>query len=400
MSHACNSHLDRTPVGVRVRHVAGRALSALTLAALLLVAPPAGAAQVRWPVRVLVPEPGNLQLLAFWVALGAGYFAEEGIDVVPVSPASPALAQSAFTDGDAPAALLPAPVYERLIAEELPFVLVANLLANDPIDLVVLRATAEARGLAATAKLADRLRAMRGLRIGVGPHPRPRLAALFASEGLDVDAVAKVVVVRGDEQNEALASGRVDALYTHTPFLENAIVDEGAVVVARPSAGEVPALADRQIHALAVTRALLEADPRLVAGLVRAIARAERLVQRDAGATEDAVLRALPSRDRAHVSVLVSLYGPAVPASPEVSSRKITRELAFYPDGQSPPDLAGKDLERFVYADPDARARGNERSLSRTVSFLAGVVALLVALVAVLGERVNSRGARGPDTFV
>ena len=365
-------------------------LGACVAVALLAAAPAFAAPSARTTVRVLVPEEGNLQLLAFWVALGAGYFAEAGITVEPVVPPSPAMAQAAFVRGETEVALLPAPVYERLIDERFPFVLEANLLSSDPIDLVVPRPLAEARGLRRDLPLAERLRAMRGMRIGVGPHPRPRLAALFASQGLDVDATVRVVIVPGKEQNAALAAGEVDALYTHTPFLEDAILDQGAVLIVDPSGGEVPALTGRQIHALAVTRALAERQPTLVDALVDGIARAERLVHEDARGTTNAVLRALPMRDRAHVERLVAIYAAAVPVTPRVSVAAIRRELAFFPDGATVPSFAGVSLERFVRVPPSRRPAG---LAARSLPAFRVAFALALALIALWASARSTRQA-------
>ena len=377
MSLLCDFHLGRACAGPRARGRSGRAGVVFGVVLALLAPSSSSASPARTPVQILIPEPGNLQLLAFYVALGAGYFESVGLDVSPVSPPSPALAQGYFTSGEAPVALLPAPVYERLIEERFAFVLVANLLANDPIDLVVPRALADARGLTRPESLADRLRAMKGLRIGVGPHPRPRLVALFASQGLDVDSLLKVVVVPGKEQEEALASGEVDALYTHTPFLEDALVDQGAVVVVDQSRGEVPELTGRQIHVLGVARTFAQAHPAVVRALVAAIAHGEALVHANAGAATDAVLRALPSRDRAHVERLVALYAPAVPTTPRVTTRAIVKELAFYPDGAQPPDLRGIELDRFVAAEP-AHQRGK---LAFPLAVLVAVLGMIAALI-------------------
>lgn len=387
---ACNTHVDRARSGglARCRGVWGlltfAVVLALTSASRLASADERNT--TRGTVRVLVPDEGNLQLLAFYVALGARDFAREGVDVVPTSPSSPALVQGAFTNGEADVALLPAPVYERLIEERAPFVLVANLLQNDPIDLVVAKSVADERGLRDAAPLKERLSRLRGLRIGVAPHPRSRLVALFRSQGLDVEAIAQVVVVPGKQQDDALARGEVDALYAHTPFLENALVDQGAVVVANQSGGEVAALTGRQIHALAVKRSLAQAKPDVVRALVRAIARAEsRIHERPEEAVND-VLRALPARAPEKVRVLVSLYAPAVPKTPRVSVEAIRKEVAFYPEGGEPPRLDGIDLRPFVASDLAASRRA---SFGRSGPLVAVslLVLLLAAIVVARSER-------------
>ncbi len=72
----------------------GSILRALVLGTVLLagaVSPCAASAapESRRSVTVLVPEMGNLQALAFWVALGARYFEGEGLDVHVVAASAP-----------------------------------------------------------------------------------------------------------------------------------------------------------------------------------------------------------------------------------------------------------------------------------------------------------------------
>jgi ABC-type nitrate/sulfonate/bicarbonate transport system substrate-binding protein len=283
-----------------------------------------------------------------------------------------------------------------LLEERFPFVMEANLLESDPIDLVVRRDVAEARGLSQTLPLGERLRRLEGVRIGVGPHPRPRLAALFASQGLGAGA-ATVVVVPGKQQNDALRHGDVDALYTHTPFLEDAILTDGAVLIVNQSAGEVPALTGRQIHVLAATRAFVEHDPQLVGGFVSAIGRAEALIHRHPADAVDAVLRVLPERDRAHVETLLSLYAPAVPSTPRVTADGITRELPFFPDGEAVPDLRTVDLSAYVATHAEAKA--SPGVTGRTLAFsiaLALVVLVFGGLMGsgLMGRKISGRNVR------
>ncbi|HEY6461262.1 MAG TPA: ABC transporter substrate-binding protein, partial [Polyangiaceae bacterium] len=317
----------------------GFVVVALAIVMAVLAVPAVAAADAGGPVaargvtrlKVLVPDGDNLQYLAFWVAEGAGYVADEGLDVELVVPDLPAQAIAKMLAGDAPVAVLPPPVYLQLIADRFPIELVANLLQNDPIDLVVRRSVFEARKMNASAPLRDRLLSLKGLRVGIAPNPPVRLRALFASEGLDADAVVKMVIRHGKDQNAAFAHDDCDALYAHTPFLEEAIDDQDAVVLVNQSAGDAPALAMRQIHAIVARREFLEASRPVVDALVRAVARAEQLVHADRAAAEAAVLHAIPSLDPRHVHTIMGLYQPAVPETPRVRVDGLAPALALFP---------------------------------------------------------------------
>ncbi len=339
-----------------------RALAMVLMASVALsatsAAPGTGIEGVAWgdtaagrpptPVHVLMPDGDNLQYLAFWVAQGAGTFAEEGVEPQVFAPEVPAQAIAKMIAGEADVAVLPPPTYLMLIAERFPLELVANLLRNDPIDLVVRRQVFEQHRMSATAPLRERLLSLRGLRVGVAPGPPTRLRALFASEGLVADDVVQIVVRHGKEQNEAFADHQCDALYAHTPFLEKAIDDQDAVVLVNQSAGDAQPLAMRQIHALVATRAFLQEQRPVVDAMVRALARAEALVHADRAAAENAVMKALPSLERRHVHTLVGLYEPAVPDSPRVSVDGLAPALALFPASRKAPSLAGIALGDFV----------------------------------------------------
>jgi NitT/TauT family transport system substrate-binding protein len=322
---------------------------------LLGLARPARAAE---RVQVLVPDGDNLQYSAFWTAQGAGYFADEGIDIDVLVPDLPAQAIAKVIRGDAPVAVMPPPQYLELVASRVPIVLVANLLRNDPINLVVRRSVFEQRSMSATAPLRDRLLALQGLRIGVAPGPPTRLRALFASVGLDTDALVRIVVRHGKDQNDAFAHDECDALFAHTPYLETALDDQDAVMLVNQSGGEVPALAMRQIHALTVRRDYLTEHRATIVAMVRAIARAEKLVHADLGAAEEAVMHALPALDRRHLHTILRIYQPAIPETPAVGIEGLAPALALFPASRTPPRLEGIPLADFVDPTVLAEATG------------------------------------------
>jgi len=323
-----------------------RTLGLFAVAATLLGGGRAQAAGT--PLAIVVTDRDNLQDLPLFVALGAGYFRDDGLDVtLSVAPTPGDVFAMLHPDADQ-VAVLPPPVYLQMISEKFPLVVVGNLLQNDPIEVIVSGRVAAERHLSATAPLPERLRALSGLRMGVAPGPINRLRALYRSQGLDADSLLQLVTLPGPKQNDAFAAGKVDALYAHTPFLEKALVEQQAVLLVNQSAGVVPALSARLIHAVVATRGFIAHRPDDVKRVVAAIARAETLVRRDRAAAARAVATALPDRPVRWIERLLEIYQPAVPATPDVDAAGLRGALALFPASKKAPDLSGVDLAPYV----------------------------------------------------
>ena len=315
-----------------------------------LVARPGGAT----PIRVVIPTNDNLQVMSFWTALGAGFFNDEGLDVQTVFPPFPDRAGQFMLEGMADVAILPPPMYLPLIAEQEPILLFANLIENDQINLIVRQDFATENNLSTDLPLTDlplkeRLEAIRGMKVGVAPGPPTRLRVLFDSVGLDADSDIEMVIVHGAEQNQAFEDGSVDALYAHTPYQGRALVRQDAVVLVNQSAGEVPALIDRQSHSLVATRSFVTANREDLVALTRAVRRAQMLIRTDQAAAVEALLESgVPDLDKTLLETIVGIYAPAIPESPEVSIEGIERALDLFPAHRTPPDLTGIDIGDYV----------------------------------------------------
>lgn len=308
-------------------------------------------------MRIEVPNAHNLQFFALWVALGAGMFQAEGLEPRVVIDSTPRGAGSMLLRGEADVAVLQPPMFLGMMAENKPIRLFASLLANEPINLVVRKDIAEARQLRPNAPVGDRLEAIRGLRVGVAGEPPPRLKTLFTSAGLDADHDVQLVIVHGPDQVRALADRQVDALFSHTPYLETALVKHGAVLLVETSSGEVPALVDGQIHALATTSAVAQERPDLILAATRAIHRAQRLIHSDLRATVDALIAlGAASSERTLTEAIAAVYGPAVPQTPEVSADGIERAAMLYPAHPRAPDFSRVRASDFVAAEFVKRA--------------------------------------------
>jgi NitT/TauT family transport system substrate-binding protein len=322
---------------------------AMRVALALALAATGADAAIAATVRIGVPEGENIQFLTLWVALGAGYLQAEGLDVQLVVASAPNQGGQLLLQNEADIALLQPPVYLGLIAQRRPIVLFANLLANDPINLIVRPDVAAKFKLDPNAPLVDRLKALKGLRIGVANEPPRRLRVLFALAGMDVDRDIHMTIVPGEEQIAAYNTGTVDALYTHTPFLEEALVNGGAVLMVNQSAGEVVPLSKGQIHSLAATRDYANAHPDMLLAVTRAIARAEDLLHKDAAAAVQALLKAgIPAPSPKHLATIVGLYRAAVPATPQVSAASVERNGTLYPARPTMPDFTRVSAADFM----------------------------------------------------
>jgi NitT/TauT family transport system substrate-binding protein len=301
-------------------------------------------------IRVGIPERNNLQYMSFWIAQGAGFFAAEGLDIEIVVPDAANMSGMILMQRRVDVALLQPPVYLGLIAEQHPFVLFANLLANDPINLIVRSDVAAKLQLDPRAPLADRLKALKGLKIGVAPEPPRRMRILFAEAGMNADRDVQIVIRRGEDQIEALTTNVVDALYTHSPSLEDALVRLGAVMIVNQSGGEVAPLRDGQIHSLGATKEYAAAHPEVIQKMTRAIARAQELLHTDAKGAVTALINAgIAAPTPRHLETIVNLYRPAVPLTPRVSAAAIERNAQLYPARPTMPDFTKVKAANFIY---------------------------------------------------
>jgi ABC-type nitrate/sulfonate/bicarbonate transport system substrate-binding protein len=301
------------------------------------------------PVRVAVPRP-NLQFMSFWTAVGARHFAHEDLAVTALVPETPAGAVMALLSGRTEAAVLSPPMYLHLLANDQPVVLCANLLRNDPLNLVVTRAAAATRRLTPDLPLAERVQGLRGLRLAVSPGPVDRLRTLLEAGCLEGGRDVEIVSLRTTDHDQAFAQGAVDAVYTHSPHLERAIVDQHGLLLVHASGGEVKASAVRQIHCLAVSASFANREPAAVDGLVRAIGRAQRLLHDDRAAAVDALLQSgIHGLRPPLLERIVDIYEPAIPDWPHVTEDSVQEAAAFQPAGPLASDVSSVDLARHIW---------------------------------------------------
>jgi len=338
-------------------------------------------------LKVVVPEKDNLQYMTFWVAKAGGFFQKRGIDLEMVVTPQPAKAESMFaTDGDA--AVLPPPMFLRMVAAKKPVVVVATLLRNDPINLVVRKEVMQERKLSPDMPIAERMKGIKGMKIGVAPHPPARLRALLATQGM-TDNDIEMVVILGKEQNTAFHDKKVDALYAHTPYLEKAIVADEGVVLINQSGGEVKELSHRLIHGFVFRKSVYDGRNHIALAAVQALADAQKLIHSNKPETVAALAKEYPGRSTKELEVIVDLYQKAIPETPDVHVEDIAPALELFPEGVPKPELAGIDLAPFVATDIAAKARatGDGGRAGRMIVMVIGSLMAVVSILFILRNR-------------
>jgi ABC-type nitrate/sulfonate/bicarbonate transport system substrate-binding protein len=366
----------------------------VALVSLLILSP--GTARAGERLKVMVPDKDNLQYLAFWVAKSDGAFARQDlavdVEVAPPPQRGKAPIDSALEKGDVDAAIVPPPVYLRMIGAKAPIVVVANLFSNDPYALVVRREVVEVRNIAVdptSVAVRERIAALKGLNIAYPPAGYGRLKALLETQGVDIDKDVKATVLLSRDQATPFKDKSVDAAYLLSPFLEGALVAGQAVVVVNQARGEVPELANRQTNVLVVTKKVAAERRDLVIAAVRAIADAEKRIHAAPAEVVDGLARELPARDRREIETAVRLYEPGVPATPEVRAQDLVPALALIPESVPKPELGGVDLAPFVAADLPWKSDGRGARW-----WLIAVAALVAAVLGVVVRQIKGRKSR------
>jgi len=253
-----------------------RPLGALWLIlGLLLPAAPGGAAE---RVRLAVGAP-SFTLTPVFLAQAVGTFEAQGLSVERLITQGSGLEIRALEAGQADFAFTSGDVYLGVPSGR-PLVAVYSGVQRPIVNWVMQGGAARHRGLDAKSPLAQRLRALRGLSVGV-PVPgglAEQLARFVAArEGLRIGEDVKLVPVgSGGGWASSLREGRVEAALQMIPFPELAIARREAISLLSHTRGEDGELDQFLMGVLLVRRETAERQGETIRRMGRALSQAIR----------------------------------------------------------------------------------------------------------------------------
>ncbi len=274
-----------------------------------------GLAEGAQKVRLTVPVI-SFSMTPVYVAKAKGLFAEEGLEVEVTStggggPDVVALmageADFTFTSGDL--VMLAYQGGKRLRV-------VMTGLNRSIINWVIHKDVAKARGITEGTPLADKLKALKGLTVGVTqPGSLTSHLANFVvrQAGYVPHQDVKIIPVSaGPTWVAALENRKVDVALMSAPLPETAISRGLAIMFINNTKGEDPSIPEFLMEVLVTRPEVAEKNPELVRKMVRALVRANQWALRST--PEEMVVALQPSLSTTDRALLLAGVGSTVPA--------------------------------------------------------------------------------------
>ncbi|MSQ14199.1 MAG: hypothetical protein EXR47_08820 [Dehalococcoidia bacterium] len=293
------------------------------------------ALRIEAPVlRIAVPRMGVLNATV-QVAQKGGMFESNSLSVTLVDVADSQVAVQALLSGQVQFAVVTLQDAARTSDGANPLRAVAGVLGSQPYNVALADAVAQRLGLLETSRLAERLAALKGLRLAVPQEPLAEATAraLVSAAGL-ASADVKLVPTVAAQLLEVLKAGEVDGIVAAHPILERAIVEQGAKLVVNLSRGEVTELEPFPWLVLATTQRFATAAPDATVAVVLAIWNAERQIRRDPTRSQELLAGDYASLGAEIYRESARIYFPAVPNIPLLtpsSYSKVFRVLGGTP---------------------------------------------------------------------
>jgi NitT/TauT family transport system substrate-binding protein len=228
--------------------------------------------------KIKITLPGVSTTFApLYHAQSAGYFAEEGLEVEVVVVLGAGSVQAVLSR-DAQFAIAPGP-YQLLAYEKgQPLMAVMSILTRNAINIVMHKDAAKQKGITERSSLADKIKALKGLRISGGTPGgfiHQIVISYLRKAGLDPEKDVQIVGV-GDLQGlmVSLEQRHIDVFGAGTPIPEAVVARGFGVMVVDNSIGEDPDFAEFMMDVVLVSPETVKQRPELIRKVVRALLKA------------------------------------------------------------------------------------------------------------------------------
>lgn len=202
------------------------------------------------------------------------------------------------------------------------------------LGIVMKRAVAAQRGVSDKSPLADRIKALKGLKIGItspGSGTDSLVRYLMQSQKLDPDRDADIVASgSGPNILAAFGQGQIDAFAQVSPVIEQAVVRHDGVLLISTPRGDVAELRGRIGFAIVGRKDWLDKNVEIATKVTKAVWRAEQLIKAKPQEAKDALKKAVyPELEPAIWDLVWDNSTPQYPKDPTMTPEGVKRTIDF-----------------------------------------------------------------------
>lgn len=276
--------------------------------------------------------PNALHDILIHLANSAGYFADEGLEPEIVYVNNGAGLTSAIIGGSADLATQGVTQVLRANSKGGDIVAVSRAFDIVPFTIVVSTEAIAKNGIEDSMTLDEKIARLKGLSIAVtspGSTIDGILRGLLKNRGIDPDASLTIPAMNGPAMYGALENKLVDGFVYGSPWVEMVEKNGLGKAIYDPFANDVPEFSGVIYKVICTSRQTLKNKPHVVEGTVRALIKADKLMQSDLPKAMELLRPTYSDWDQAEFEMLISKYSQGVPKDMAITQDTVTKALAY-----------------------------------------------------------------------
>ena len=329
------------------------------MAAITLVAASFGLSGVR-PAAAEAPQKVTIALagkgLAFilqYIAIGGGFYKEEGLDPESVDVSSGTRQAAAVMGGSAEITQVGFAHTMHAVGRGGDLVGISTAFDVYPIALVLSNAAIKRLGITDSMSLDEKIKRLHGVKIGItspGSSTDEFMRTIMLVRGLDPSRDVQLQPIGiGAPMVAATAAGATDGFAFMSPFTDMAVSQGIGQNIADPMTGALPEYRDVPYQVITTSRATLAAKRPLLLHVVRAMTRAMIFAHEKPEETRRIVRTYFQDTPEAEFNTAFNTYIKAVPKTPIISQAQVDNTIKMVNLSEKTPITATYD--QLVYPD-------------------------------------------------
>lgn len=310
-----------------------RRLAILAAAPLLTAAAPAAPKDMQ---AVTVVAGGN-SLGCFgpaFLAMQEGFFEQAGLKVDLTIVGGGTVAVAALVGGQASIGMTGAAQIVQTIAQGKDLRIIAGLIDNMNAKIVVGKRVAERQRLTAASPLGEKVRALKGLRIGVsqaGDTSYNLVTVLLRQHGIDPEKDVEMINLKlGGPMLAALRQGTIDAFSISSPFPEQAEALGLGLALISPPRGDVPEMKGMYYCSVSSVAEVMRTAPDVLVRFIKGLVMAGEVIAKDQARARRGLRAHFKDIDEVTFDTAFASNYPVLVRDPEPTRQNIEALVKFW----------------------------------------------------------------------